>query len=162
MAKKQKRPTRGRTYLLRHARAMMDQIESRLPGIESTAHSEQQILQIKDIRKRILTWPRSGANVSKERKKEIQKEGSCIINDFNRHLSDLDEKGPVLIPRKSWSSIEFIIGGRVCRWVFWLTSLCPHLEECPINIHGIQGLRISWNVLWQANFWIQRNMGKFF
>jgi hypothetical protein len=101
MAKKQKRPARGKTYLLRHARALMDQIESRLPGIESAAHSEQQILQIKDIRKRILTWPRSGANVSNERKKEIQKEGSCIINDFNRHLSDLDEKGPVLIPRKS-------------------------------------------------------------
>jgi len=101
MAKKQKRPVRGRTYLLRHARAMIDQIETRLPGIESTAHSEQQILQIKDIRNRILTWPRSGANVSKERKKEIQKEGSCIINDFNRHLSDLDEKGPVLIPQKS-------------------------------------------------------------
>lgn len=101
MARKQKRARRGGTYLLRHARPMIDQIKSRLSGIESTAHSEQQISKIKDIRNRILTWPRSGANVSRERKKEIQKEGSCIINDFNRHLSDLDEKGPVLIPRKS-------------------------------------------------------------
>ena len=100
MARKQKRPQRPATFLLRHTREMIDQIKSRLPIIETNAHSEQQISKIKDIRSRIQPWPRSAAGVSKEKRAEIRKEGSYIIFDFNRHLSDLDEKGPVLVPGK--------------------------------------------------------------
>lgn len=98
MARKQRRPQRPQTFLLKHTRKMIEQIKSRLPIIETNAHSEQQMSKVKDMRSRIQPWPRNAAGVSKEKRAEIRKEGGRIIFDFNRHLSDLDGNGPVLPP----------------------------------------------------------------
>ena len=95
MARKQRRPPKCPTFLMKHTRAKIDSITARISDVSPSDHSSETIAKVEEIRGRISKWPRIAADVSKDRRKEIRTEGACIIYDFNLYLSDFDGKGMV-------------------------------------------------------------------
>ena len=75
MVKKERRERRCPTFLMKHTRVKIDQINSRIPNLNSTDHSNQINEMIEDLRLRISIWPRFAAGVTAERRKEIRYEG---------------------------------------------------------------------------------------
>ena len=93
MARKQKRPPKCPTFLLKHTRAKIDLITTRISDVSPNDHASETIAKIDEIRAIISRWPKFASSVSSDRRKEIRTEGGWIIYDFNLYLSDFDGKG---------------------------------------------------------------------